>query len=817
MDKLSWFWRDLRFGARNIRKDQRFSSLAIFALALGIGATTIMFSVIYNLLFDPFPYKGADRLTTMTIHDEAQAGERGRSGFYIAELLDYRQQNHVFEDIVGSYDLDVLYTGNNDTRIFPGAYVTANTFDFFGVPALIGRGLTLEDGKPGAPPVFVMNYKLWNGQFKGDSGIVGKTFVLNGRPTTLVGIMPPRFQAYGMRIWLPLDLSPSALVTAGLGDAPIRFWAIGRLKPGVSLDSAAADLTVVAQRLSRLYPKDYPKQFSMKTKNVQEFVMGKFRTMLYALLGAVTMLLLIACSNVANLLLARATVREKEIAIRCSMGATPGRLVRQLLVESFLLALLAGVVGCVFAYFGIKGVIAIIPQGPLPDEAVISLNPIVLLFSLGVTIATTVLCGLAPALHAVRKNFYTQLSGSGKGSGTGYRHGHFRAALVTFEVALSIVLLVGAGLMMRSFVALTHVDLGLNPATVSYAQLAIPKTSYGTAQQKKVFVEKVLQQVRNLPGVISVSKANSIPTAGGSPTDVQIQGKTHSERWPTLYEFCSPDYFKTLELRTVAGRLLTETEVDSAQTVAVVNETLVRKYFGSEDPIGRKIHLENLDRMPDAPHGVDFDIVGVVSDFKNRGAQESPLPQVFVPYTISATDSATLVIRSAVDPNSLTSSIRQKIREIDPNVALNMSGTIKNYLKEVSYPEPEFGFVSLSAFAILGLILVAIGAFSVMAYTVSLQTHDFGVRMALGAQQKTILQMVLLNGMRLLGVGVLVGLVGSFVLSRFLATQVWGVSVNDPLTFLGVTCLVMLVGLAACMLPARRATRVDPLVALHYE
>jgi len=817
MDKLSWVWRDLRIGFRSFYKERRFSLVAVFTLALGIGATTTVFSIIYNLLVSPFPYKGADRLTTMTIHDDMRAGERGRSGFGLNEFLDYRQQNNVFEDIVGSFDLDVLYTAKKDTRIFPGAYVTANAFDFFGVPALLGRGLTLEDAKPGAPPVFVMNYKLWKGEFSGDPNILGTTFVLNGQPRTLVGIMPPRFQAYGMRLWLPLDLSPSATTTAGLGNEPLRLWAIGRLKPGISLSGAAADLNVVAHRLATAYPNDYPKRFSVITRNVQEFVMGKFKGMLYALLGAVAMLLLIACSNVANLLLARATIREKEIAVRSAMGATPGRLVRQLLVESFVLASVAGVVGCVLAYFGLKGIVAIIPQGPLPDEAVIGLNPVVLVFAVGVTMVTTVLCGMAPAFHALRKDFHVQLAGTGKGAGGGFRHGHFRSALVVGEIALSIMLLVGAGLMMRSFVALTHVDLGLNPTTILYAQLALPKGQYDTIPKRKVFIENVLRHVKVLPGVNSATESSSIPVAGGAVTDVTIPGIVHSERWPTAYEPCSADYFRTLGLRTLSGRLLSEAEVDSARTVAVVNETLVRKYFGKVDPIGQKIHLNDFDKLPETPHGAYFEIIGVVSDFKNRGAQESPSPEVFVPYTVSASGSPTILLRSQVDPNSLISNVRQEVRAADANVALSSSGTVKSYLEEISYVEPQFGFISMSAFALTGLVLVGIGAFSVMAYTVSLQTHDLGVRMALGAQQKTILKMVLLKGLRLMIGGIIVGVAASVVLARFISSQVWGGSPNDPLTFAGVVCVVVAVGLLACMLPARRATQVDPLVALRYE
>src|SRR5207248_2554190 len=500
MERLSWLWQDFRYGLRGLRKDRTFALLAIFALALGIGATTVIFSVIDNVLLEPFPYKGSDRLTDFFIRDTTKADDFGRGGLSIPEYLDYKEQNHVFEGLIANRGLDILYTNNDGTRQFQGGETTADAFEFLGINALPGRALVPDDGRSDAPPVAVMSYRLWQKEFNADPKLVGSVLTLNGKPTTLVGIMPPRFLFGGNDIWLPLSLNRNQ--PEGVFQ---DVWTLGRLKPGVSLRAAASDLLVIAKRLSTVYPKVYPKSFDVKTLSLTDQVVGQFKVMLYALMAAVSMLLLIACSNVANLLLARATAREKEIAIRASMGASRSRLILQLLVESFILAAAGCIAGCLFAYGGIRGVLATIPPDLIPSETVITLNLRVLFFAVGVTMITTLLCGLAPALHSIRGELHNRLKDTGKGVNAASGHGKLRAGLVISQVALSIVLLVGAGLMMRSLFALQHVDLGLNPDHILVARTPLPKGRYDTAEQKRVFFRNVLRRISAVPGVVAAT------------------------------------------------------------------------------------------------------------------------------------------------------------------------------------------------------------------------------------------------------------------------------------------------------------------------
>jgi putative ABC transport system permease protein len=808
---------DCRYGVRQVCRNASFTAVAVLTLALGIGATTVMFSVIYNLLYDPFPYKGADRLMVVNIHDLEHVGARDITDFSIPDCLEYQKQNRVFEEMIGYDNRNVLYSDGLGTRKWSGAYVTANSFDFYGLRPVLGRGIGVEDRAPNAPPVFAMNYKLWKAEFNGDPAIVGKSFNLDGKLRTLVGIMPPRFQAYGASVWLPIDLRPGGEGTIILGSIPASLFAIGRLKAGVTQEAAAADFDTIARRLATLHPKDFPERFSVIVQKLVEADMGKFRSTLYALLGAVVMLLLIACSNVAHLLLARATTREREIAIRASMGASSGRLIRQLLVESLLLALAACAAGCAFAYFGLRGVVAMIPHGPLPDEAVVGLNPVVLLFALALSVLTTLICGIVPALHAVRGNLHERLTSSGKGVNGSFRLGRFRSALAIAEVSLSVVLLAGAGLMARSFFALRHVDLGFNPENVLYARLGFPEDRYDTAEQKKLFIQQALERVKAIPGVISVTHSFSLPPNGMAISDITVPGKTHPQRWDSQVDLASDGYYQTLGVHLMRGRLLSQADVDSAGLVAVVNEALVHSYFPNEDPIGQKIKFNGFDRLPRTVHGAYFEIVGVIADYKNNGLQDSVMQEAILPYTISGLDDRDILARTAVPPGSLLSSVRREVWAVDSNVAVTEVGSLKALLQETSYAQPQFDLVVTGAFAAIGLALVVIGVFSLMAYTVSLQTHEIGIRLALGATQKNILKMVLTKGLALVSTGLAIGLVGSLWLTRLISSQIWGVSGNDPRTLCAVLGIILSSGFAACLLPARRATRVDPMIALRYE
>src|SRR6266508_3530808 len=802
-------WQDLRYGARTLLKQPGFSLIAVLTLALGIGSTTTIFSAIQNILLDPFPYTDAHRVVAIQIHDTTSSRPGGRTVFQAPEFLDYQEQNHVFEEVIGGTFGDVLYNSGDGMEQFSGGYVTPNTFRFLGVPAQLGRGITPDDARPGAPPVFVMAHKLWVKRFNLDPSILGKTFTLNGTPTTLVGIMPPRFTKLAADVW----------IVRAMERADRDYWMFqAKLKPGVPVQQAQADIEVIARRLAQVYPNNYPKNFSVQIISWVDSLVGQFRKTLYTIAAAVGLLLLIACSNVANMLLARATAREKEMAIRSALGASRMRLVGQLLTESLLLALGGAIVGCLFSYAGIKGLVTLIPEGFIPREAQIRLNLPVLLFSLGTAAGAAVLFGLAPALQTVRKDLVEPLKDASKGAGGGFRRGRLRNALVVFEVALSLVLLSGAGLLMRSFVKLQQMDLGFNPKNILVARLPLPRGQYTTAAEKQQFYGQLLQRLHALPGVVAATETTTLPPYGGIGSEIDIVGKTHTEKWRAIISLCSEGYFPTLQLQTLLGRTLSETEVNGARKVAVVNQTFVNKFLGNENPIGQMVKINVLESLPDSPVKEPvFEIIGVISDARNQGIQEAPMPEMFAPYTITGAFERGIMVRTSAAPLSLLNNVRREIWAVDRNIALTLTGSLEDFLRQFTFAEPRFSLVLLGVFASVGLALVALGVFSVIAYTVARQTHEIGIRMALGAGRADVVWMVLWMGLKLVGLGVGVGLLASFAVTRVIANQLWGVSPRDPVTLVAVVAVVALAGLAACYFPARRATKVDPLVALRYE
>jgi putative ABC transport system permease protein len=806
---MNWLWKDLAYGMRGLRKQPGFSAVAVVTLALGIGAATTIFSAINGILLDPFPYVDARSVVSIQVHDNSDARDGGRTYYTTPEYLDLRDQMRAFSEVIGGSGDDVLWDSGDGMEQFQGGYVTPNTFQFLGVPALLGRGITLDDGRPGAPPAFVMAYKLWTKRFHSDPSILGRSFVLNGTPATLVGIMPKRFTKLGADLWMVK--TPDRAAPGANRD----FWNFqAKLKPGVTSEQARAEAEIIVRRLSKLYPDYYPKNFSVRMVSWVDSLVGQFRKTLYTIAAAVLLLVLIACGNVANMLLARATAREKEMAIRSSLGASRGRLIGQLLAESALLAVAGAALGCLFSYAGIKGLVALIPDGLIPREAEIRLNVPVMLFALGIAMATALLFGLAPALQAARKNIIEPLRDSGKGISGGFRKGRLRNALVVVEVALSVVLLAGAGLLMRSFVRLQTVDLGFNPHNILVARLPFPKGRYDTAAEKQRFFRELLARIGRLPGVTAVTETNSLPPYGGGRSEVEIAGKTHSEKWEAIVQVCSAGYFPTLQIRIARGRALSEAEVEGARPVAVVNQALAAKFFGTDDPIGRLVHIKELD-TPGKPGS--FEVIGVAADARNDGVQDPVLPQIFVPYTSTANFQRGILARTSVPPQALVPAVQREIWAVDRNVAVTLTGSLDEYMMRFTYAEPRFGLVLMGVFAGVGLVLVAIGVFSVVAYTVSRQTHEIGLRMALGAERGDVLRMVLRMGFVLLGGGVALGLAGATAATRLLAAQLWGVSPHDPATLAGVVAIIAVAGLAACYLPALRATRVDPLVALRYE
>lgn len=809
---------DFRYAFRNLGKAPGFTAVVVLTLALGIGASAAIFSVLENLLMEPFPYTDAQRYMHLQVHDTDRNEPGGRTAFSGPEFLDFAAQNHVFDRVIATDRLDVLYRSGEGTHLLNGNWVTPGTFEFLGVTPLLGRVLLPADYEPGAPPVFVLRYKTWVKEFGADSTILNKTFSLNGTARTLVGIMPPRFGWGDAELWIPEKPARVSASTLLPGGSPRHFWfLVGHLKPGVSLKEATTDLTNVAERLATVYPNDYPKHFTVQIESLTDLIVGRFRSTLYIVLAAVVLLLLIGCGNVANLLLARATAREKEFAIRFAIGASRGRLVGQLMVESMVLAFGGALVGTFLGWGGLKFLVALMPQDIIPAETVIRLNAPVLLFTLGVTILTAHIFGLAPALKSTRKDLNEPLRDNVKANSGGGRHGAFRKALVVLEVALSLILLVSAGLLLRSFIALREVHLGFQPDHVLFARLPLPVQRYRTADQIAAYYGALLQRLKTLPGVVAAAETSALPPYGGLSSEVDIAGRTHAEKWASLVQLCSEDYFQVLKIQLLEGRFFTAAESNDARKLAVVNRTFVKRYLRGENAIGRQVTISGLATLPDRVAEPVFEIIGVAADASNHGLQLPPDPEIWIPYTVTGSGFRGILVRTTQKPLAMLNLVRHEVWATDSNVALTRTDSLEGYISQFSYAGPRFGSILMGVFGFMGLILVSIGVYSMLSYITARRTQEIGVRMALGAKSSDVLRMVIGTGLKLVAIGVVLGLLVSFALGRIIATQLWGVSAYDPLTLALVPLFPLVAGLLACWLPARRAARVDPLIALRYE
>ncbi|HLK04519.1 MAG TPA: ABC transporter permease [Candidatus Acidoferrum sp.] len=808
------FARDFRYALRSLGRSRAFAAVAIATLALGIGASTAIFSVIDNVLLEPFPYKDAKRMVFPRIHDVSRGEEGDRQGYTSNEFLEFAAQNQVFDGLTGALEDLVLYKHGDGVDLLYGADVTPGTFEFFGMPALHGRVLQSADYEPGAPPVFVLRYKTWIERFNGDKGLLNKTFLFNGTARTLVGIMPPRFGWYDADVFIPQKPVASA-ATVGL---PVQWFLLGRLRPGISKTQAAADLTVIANHLANISPRDYPAHFQMSLNPLGDTVVGHFESTLYTILAAVALLLLIGCANVANLMLARATSREQEFALRAALGAGSARLVRLLLVESLVLAIGGAALGLFVAWGGLKLIVAAMPQNFIPAESVIELNAPVLIFSLIVAILTAMLFGLAPALQAARRDLNHPIRESGKGLVGGRRSGRMRDTFVVIEVAVSLTLLIGAGLLMRSFVALREVRLGIQADHVFQTQLVLPDGRYKTSAQVSGFFEPLLTRVKALPGVVDAAESSSLPPDGAVDSTMEISGKARDGEWHTLLQQVSEGYFRVLAIPLQQGRTFTQAEVSAARKVAVVNEKFVSTYFRGADPVGQRVKLSVLETFGDPVRDPWFDIIGVVPDIANQGLQGMVSPEVWVPYTVTGSGAQALLVRTQQTPMSLMNEVRRAVSATDPDVPLAFPIALEERIGQRLYAGPRFAFVLMAIFGCLGLILVTIGVYSVLAYATTRKTHEIGIRMALGADRANVLRLVVKTGLRLVTAGIAIGLLASLLLGRVVQSELSrGVKPYDPTTLAVTTILLIATGALACWIPARRATRVDPMVALRYE
>jgi len=814
---LETLWRDFTYALRALRHSPGFAAMAIATLALGIGSSTAIFSVIHNVLIEPFAYPDANRFMTVEIHDATRSGDAGRAEYSAPEFLDYVEKNHVFDLAIADASEDVLFQVGGGVERLHGVLCTPNTFEFFGLAPLIGRAMQPDDYEPDAPPTFVLGYKAWMSHFGGDPTVVGQTYVLNGTARTLIGVMPRRFGWGDGDVFLPVKPTREERAFVA-GEFPPVWYLMGHLKPGVTVAQAQADLTVIANQLSKVYPKSYPPHFLVKIVSATDMVVGNFRTTLYLTLGAVALLLLISCANLANLMLARATAREKEFAVRAALGASRWRLIRQLMVESLILSVCGGAVGIGLAAVGLNSIVALIPPVTIPAETEITMNLPVMLFAVAVAMLTPMIFGLVPALRAARNDLERPLRDSGKGASGTARQGRFRDAVIVCEVALSFTLLVGAGLLMRSFLALRDVSIGMRPDHVLVTRLPLPSERYQTAQQLTSFYRPLLGRLRDLPGVIDVAETSALPPYGGFPTDVEIAGLVHKEKWQALFQLCSEGYFSVLHIDVKDGRAFNAAEVNDARRVAVVNQTFVRRYLvEGRAAIGQRVRVSDLENFPDRVAEPWFEIIGVVGDVRNQGLQQPVQPEMWLPYTVTGSGQRGVLVRTANDPMALMGLVRREVWAVDRSVALTYTGTMENYIHLQSYAGPQFGFVLMTVFASVGLLLVTIGVYSVVAYATARRTHEIGIRMALGATRSDALKLVLGMGLRVIGVGVVIGLAASLALSRVLASALWQVSARDPLTIASVAVLLLGIGVMACVVPARRATSIEPTLALRHD
>jgi putative ABC transport system permease protein len=799
---------DLRYALRMLAKSPAFSFVAVVTLGLAIGANTAIFSVVDAVLLRPLPYPQSERLVRV-FGTQPQLAEAPTSP---ANFLEWREENQVFERI-GTYVGQGfnLLGGDKPERVI-GARVSADLLPLMGVQPALGRFFTRDEDEEGRGQVVILGHDFWRSHFAGDPNRVGQTVTLNDRPYTVVGIMPPGFVFPGRRtqVWVPIAFNAAERRTRDTNFIDV----VARLKPGVSLEQARANMNAVARTQTERYPHTNV-GVGVKVVSLQEHMVGDVRPMLVVLLGAVGFVLLIACANVANLLLARAAARQREMAIRGALGASRSRVVRLLLTESVLLAVVGGAVGLVLAIWSLDLLVSLKPAN-LPRLAEIGVNRTVFLFTLGVSVVTGLLFGLVPALQLSKMDLNEGLKESSRGGTDSPRRHRVRALLVVSEVALSLVLLVGAGLMIRSFSRLLAVDPGFKADHVLTAFVSLPISKYPKREEQTAFFDRLLERLRNVPGVSAAGLVTDIPLYGGSSTGFDVEGRPPAapgQRAMTDYRLINSDYFAAMGMRMAKGRAFSPSDTDSAPGVVIINETLAARFFAGEDPIGKRLDLSG------EPKDLR-EIVGVVADVRNYGVDADVKPEVYVPFLQSApayltgvASAMTVVVRSAIDPAALGSALREQVQALDKDQPVSEIKTMEGYLAE-SMAQRRFNMLLLGAFAGLALVLAAVGIYGVIAYTVAQRTHEMGIRIALGAKSADILRLVFTNAMATTLTGVALGLAAAFALTRLLRSLLYEVSPTDPVVFAAIPLLLVTVSVIATYLPARRAMRVDPITAL---
>jgi putative ABC transport system permease protein len=792
-------------------KKPGFTVVAVLALALGIGANTAIFSVIYTVLLSPLPYPNADRL--VWIWETNPASDIKTEPASLPNFNDWKTQSRSFEGMAAFAKSALTLTSEREPERIRACIVSANFLSVLGVEPIMGRNFLAEENEPGKNRVVILSHSLWQRRFGANPGILNQAITLNGNPYTVVGVLPPTFK-------IPSTENPAATelfapLTIDLQQAQRRadyLGVIARLKPGVGHAQAQAELTTIAARLEQQYP-DSNAGWTARLLPLHERLTGDVRSALWLLMGTVGFLLLIACANVANLLLARSTARQQEIAIRRALGADRSRLIRQFLTESVLLSLLGGILGSMVAMWGVEILVALSP-GNIPRLDEVRLNLMVLAFTLGVSVMTGIIFGIFPALHATNPSLTESLKEGGRSSTGGIRGNRLRSSLVISEIAIALVLLVGAGLMIKSFVRLQEVDPGFRPERILTADMSLPRAKYKEPAQVIAFYDQFMKRISSQPGVESVAAITTLPLSGGGAiASFEVEGRPEpppNQVVDAEYRVVTPAYFTTMGIPLIRGEGFTERHTRDAPSVMIINETMARRYFPGEEPIGKRINLGNPQSDPWRT------IIGVVKDVHDEGLDTDPYPQMYSPLAQFPANAMTLVARTGGDPLALAPNIRGELAAIDRDQPLTNLRTMEQVMSQ-SISRQRFNMTLIAIFSVVGLILATVGIYGVMSYSVTQRTHEIGIRMALGAQARDVLKLVVGQGMLLALVGVGAGLVIAFGLTRVMSSLLFGVSATDPLTFGAVALLLAAVAALACFIPARRAMKVDPMVALRYE
>lgn len=801
---MQTLWQDLRYGARLLLRNPGFTLIAVLTLALGIGANTAIFSVVNAALLRALPYHNSDRLVFM---DGATAGGEWDL-LSLDEMRRFQSQTQSLEDLTGFLPQSVNLTGGERPDRVRGAYSMANIFQVFNIKPVVGRLFAPGEDQPGAEKVVIVNEKIWQQRLGGDQNLTGKKLILNGEPFSVIGVVPSSFKQpfdAEVEIWMGAATHPGYMA-----QRKARFlYGLGHLKPGVDLSQAQAEMSTIANQLATEFPAENEGR-GAKVDYLHSYLIGELPRMLYMLLATVGVILLIACANLANLLLARGLTRRREIAVRAALGAGKGRLIRQLLTEAFLLSLLGGGLGMLLAQWGLVAVQKL-PQSFVSHEDV-RIDTSVLLFTLAVAIGTGLLFGLAPAIQLARTELNLILKEGGRSGGDSARWNRVRGAFVVMQVALSLLLLIGGGLLIRSFDKLLRVDPGFGTENLLTLEYRIPRSKYRESEAQWNFHRQVLDRIRQVPGVQSASLVRSLPLSGNSSSVSLVlpdrEPPAKGEELRAMFNTVTSDYFETMRIPLIRGRLFNDGDQFNTQRSFLINQAMARRFWPGQDPIGKQIKTDQ--------GGDPGIVVGIVGDTKHFLLEEEIEPQMYDAFSQSPGFYATIAVRSTVEPMSLAEPVRQAVWKVDGDQPMWKMRTMESLLTQ-RLADKRFLMTLMGCFAALALILTIIGLYGVLAYVVSQRTQEIGVRMALGAKAGDIQRLVLRQGMTLVSLGIVIGLASSLFATRLIESMLFGVSTTDPLTFAAIPLILAIVALLACLLPARRATKVDPVVALRHE